>query len=81
MEEQKGRKKHKKKVLAKGFSPLLTDFKLVHTAQILWGILYAKLSKNYTVMEFTQADAQIILFISTVHNNKQTSLTLSILCC
>ena len=52
MEEQKGKKKHKKKVLAKGFSPLLTDFKLVHTAQIPWGTLYAKLSKNYMVMEF-----------------------------
>lgn len=52
MEEQKGRKKRKKKVPAEGFSPLLTDLKLVHTAQIPWGTLYAKLSKDRTVMEF-----------------------------
>jgi len=52
VEEQKGRTKHKKKVPAEGFSPLLTDLKLVHTAQIPWGTLYAKLSKNRTVMEF-----------------------------
>ena len=70
MEEQKGRKKRKKKVPAEGFSPLLTDLKLVHTAQIPWGILYAELSKDRTVMEFAWADAQIVLFMSTVHDGK-----------
>ena len=70
IEEQKGRKKRKKKVPVEGFSPLLTDLKLVHTAQIPWGTLYAKLSKDRTVMEFAWADTQIILFISTVHDSK-----------
>ena len=79
VKEQKGRKKCKKKVPAEGFSPLLTNLKLVHTAQILWGTLYAKLSKDRTVIEFAQADTQIILFMSTVHDGKQTFLTLSIL--
>ena len=57
MEEQKGRMKYKKKVLAEGFFLLLTDLKLVYTAQIPWGILYAKLFKDCMVIEFAQADA------------------------
>ena len=52
------------------FSPLLTDFKLVHTAQIPWGTLYGELSKGHTVIEFVWADAQVVLFMSTVHDGR-----------
>ena len=73
MEEQKGKKKHKKKVPAEGFSPLLTNLKLVHTAQIPWGTLYTELSKGHTVMEFAWADTQIVLFMSTVYDGEISS--------
>ena len=73
-ENTQGKTSRKKKVAAKSFSPLLTDFKLVHTAQIPWGTLYAELSKGSTVMEFAWADAQVILFMSTVHDSAYISL-------
>lgn len=68
--KQKGKTKRKKKVPAEVFSPLLTDLKLVHTAQIPWGTLYGELSKSHTVMEFAWADAQVVLFMSTVHDGR-----------
>ena len=70
MEEQKGRIEYKKKVPAEGFSLLLPDLKLVYTAQIPWGTLYTKLFKDYIVIKFAQADAQIVFFMFIVHNNK-----------
>ena len=73
-ENTQGKTSRKKKVAAESFSPLLTDLKLVHTAQIPWGTLYAELSKGSTVMEFAWADAQVVLFMSTVHDGAYISL-------
>lgn len=70
VEEKEGKKTRKKKVSAEKFSLLLTDLKLVHTAQIPWGTLYGELSKGRTVMEFAWADAQVVLFMSTVHDGQ-----------
>jgi hypothetical protein len=66
----KGRKAQKKKVPAEKFSASLTDIKLVHIAQIPWGTLYGVPSNGCTVMEFAWADAQVVLFMSTVHHGK-----------
>ena len=55
---------------AEVFSPLLTDLKLVHTAQIPRGTLYGELLKDHTVMEFAWVDAQVVLFMSIVYDGR-----------
>ena len=69
-------KKKKKKVLAKQINQTLTELKLTHAAQIPWGELYAEVSKDGQVMEFTWKDANIMLFMSTVDDGKFSNLTL-----
>ena len=69
----KAKTKGKKKVPAKAFLTRLIDLKKTYKNQIPWGTLYRELSKNHQVMEFAWKDSKVILFLSTVHNNKLNS--------
>ena len=68
--------KRKKKVPVEAFLVLLTNLKLAHDTQILQGTLYIELSKSYQVKEFTQKDAIVVLFMSTVYNSRHLFLNI-----
>jgi Transposase IS4 len=65
----------KRKVPAEQFSRQLQELKLTHSYQIPWGELYGELSKDHTVMEFAWKDANVVLFMSTVHSGELITLT------
>ena len=62
--------RYKWKTPAEQMDPQLIELKLTHAAQILWGTLYGSLFKDSTVLELAWKDANIVLFMSTVHNGK-----------
>ena len=50
----------------------LIDLKLKHGAQLEWGKLFGRLSKDGTVLQFAWKDQQVVLFMSTVSNGRAT---------
>ena len=60
----------KKKERPEQIDGQLSKLKLVHSAQIPWGEVYGSTSKDHQVMEFAWKDANVVLFMSTVHDGK-----------
>ena len=60
------------KELNRGMHQSLMDLKLKYGAQLEWGKLFGRLSKDGTVLQFAWKDQQVVLFMSTVSNGRAT---------
>ena len=68
----KAQQKELQKEHNRGLDPRLSDLKIKHNVQLEWGKLYACLSEDQRVLEFAWKDQNVVLFMSTVSNGRDT---------
>ena len=68
----KAQQKELQKEHNRGLDPQLSDLKIKHNVQLEWGKLYACLSEDERVLEFAWKDQNVVLFMSTVSNGRDT---------
>ena len=55
----------------RGLDPSLSDLKLDHNAQLEWGKLFGRVSKDKEVLQFAWKDQNVVLFMSTVTTGRK----------
>ena len=68
----KAQQKELEKESNRGLDPQLSDLKLKHNVQLEWGKLYACLSEDQRVLQLAWKDQNVVLFMSTVSNGRDT---------
>ena len=68
----KAQQKELEKEINRGLDLQLSDLKLKHNMQLEWGKLYACLSEDQRVLQMAWKDQNVVLFMSTVSNGRDT---------
>ena len=68
----KAQQKELEKESNRGLDPQLSDLKFKHKVQLEWGKLYACLSEDQRVLQLAWKDQNVVLFMSTVSNGRDT---------
>ena len=68
----KAQQKELEKEINRGLDPQLSDLKLKHNLQLEWGKLYTCLSEDQRVLQMAWKDQNVVLFMSTVSNGRDT---------